>query len=768
MRQRRSLRSLAQVPKPEDVVGEIWQKLEVRFRLAEELCNFSEGYLTCLQLKAFFDTGVLTVPLPDVFKCGIGSIDDERYLLSLISTVRELERFAVGRARVLDLPSIRTAWTVAQCVEQAMLQFDFRNSGALRQRYDSLKYVVKRCQGRAGARLQKQCLSHIEPFAAFFLSGRYAGEVNEANPMGSKGQLAETFAELQKVLWQSERPAQNPGEIKRRLAKIAPHLFQGYEQQDVQEFLAFCLDGLHEDLSRISEAPPARTEAEEQADERSCIGKSEEFAAALAWMRYLERSKSFLVDLMQGQLRSCLCCMQCGHRSRKFEPFMYLSLPVTQEMSTVSDAMREYTKEEVLSGNEQWFCEKCKAKVDTKKKIDLWQLPPVLVIHLKRFEFDVRSGYFRKINTPLACDLTIDLSGFCSSTQRQGALYSVACVANHSGAYGMGHYTATCRVGDQWYKFNDERVSRQPPDEPVVGNSAYVLFLVRRSLEDGYYSAGHNSPLLKQQTMNMPELWPHQLSQDFSSLMKLRRDEPAEGAISNEKPLYVMKLPTLPYNGHDELKSDNGSSDEDVETPVCGSFGGWGGWSLRHQSGERNVLLTERLRGDGPRWPLGLLEFVDSELGDGATEPPSGDAVPCSWYQDDVEVQLQGLLRSAEPDGEALVKAVDLGLLNSIKERYDNFTDMREQVIKRSRDIGKGAKNAVYALQRADYPKAEVYLSHCAKEASTTFKDFISAAPNLRPVGFSAALEEMAEAVAYRAFLKDSRILNKAELHVSF
>jgi hypothetical protein len=26
------------------------------------------------------------------------------------------------------------------------------------------------------------------------------------------------------------------------------------------------------------------------------------------------------------------------------------------------------------------------------------------------FEFDVRSGYFRKITTPLACDLTTDLS----------------------------------------------------------------------------------------------------------------------------------------------------------------------------------------------------------------------------------------------------------------------------------------------------------------------------------------------------------------------
>jgi len=261
---------------------------------------------------------------------------------------------------------------------------------------------------------------------------------------------------------------------------------------------------------------------------------------------------------------------------------MYLSLPVKQEMCSIFDAMREYTKEEILSDDEKWYCEKCKAKVDAKKKIDLWQLPPVLVIHLKRFEFHPRSRSFQKITTPLSCDLTTDLSSFCSSTQQQGAVYSVACVANHSGAYSMGHYTATCRVGEKWYRYNDERVSRQPPDEPVVGESAYILFLVRRSLEDGYYSGGHNSPLLKQQTMNMPELWPHQLSQDFSSLMKLRKEELAEGAISNEKPLYVMKLPTLPFHSRDDSKSDNGSSEDDAETPVCGdwnSFTGWGiGW----------------------------------------------------------------------------------------------------------------------------------------------------------------------------------------------
>lgn len=181
-----SLQSLEQVKGPEEVVGKLWSKLEVRARLAEELCNFSEGYLTCLQLKSFFETGVITATLPEVFKSGIASIDDERYLLSLISAVRELERFAVGRARVLDLQSIRTAWTVARCVEQAMLQFDFRNSGALRQRYDSLKYVVKR-------------LETIAYEVDLALQRRNAGEAKEILSVPSKAARSDAAAAVPAV-----------------------------------------------------------------------------------------------------------------------------------------------------------------------------------------------------------------------------------------------------------------------------------------------------------------------------------------------------------------------------------------------------------------------------------------------------------------------------------------------------------------------------------------------------------------------------------------
>ena len=34
--------------------------------------------------------------------------------------------------------------------------------------------------------------------------------------------------------------------------------------------------------------------------------------------------------------------------------------------------------------------------MDARKKMDMWKLPPVLVIHLKRFEFDASWPYFAR------------------------------------------------------------------------------------------------------------------------------------------------------------------------------------------------------------------------------------------------------------------------------------------------------------------------------------------------------------------------------------
>merc|ERR1712216_551351 len=152
-------------------------------------------------------------------------------------------------------------------------------------------------------------------------------------------------------------------------------------------------------------------------------------------------------------------------------------------MSQVTDAITEYLEVEELTGDEQWHCKRCDQKVDAKKKIDLWKLPPVLVLHLKRFEYDIISKRFEKTENRLFMKLSLlDLSEYCSSPQRDGATYNVMCVANHSGAFGSGHYTATCRVGgvgkNTWYHFNDEVVTPFS-GRNVVTRETYVIFLVR-------------------------------------------------------------------------------------------------------------------------------------------------------------------------------------------------------------------------------------------------------------------------------------------------
>ena len=47
-----------------------------------------------------------------------------------------------------------------------------------------------------------QCLAHAAPLVRVFLSGAYKEDVNPDNPLGNKGELAEAFGNLMKLLWQ--------------------------------------------------------------------------------------------------------------------------------------------------------------------------------------------------------------------------------------------------------------------------------------------------------------------------------------------------------------------------------------------------------------------------------------------------------------------------------------------------------------------------------------------------------------------------------------
>ncbi len=135
-------------------------------------------------------------------------------------------------------------------------------------------------------------------------------------------------------------------------------------------------------------------------------GLNDEQDSIQAWYNYLLRDKSVIVDIFQGQLRNTLRCTKCLHCSIKFEPFMYLSIPIQNNTTTTTtdddntntddddttlsldDCLNLFCREELLTKENQWYCSKCKEHVDATKKFDLWTLPPILIVHLKRFKHD--------------------------------------------------------------------------------------------------------------------------------------------------------------------------------------------------------------------------------------------------------------------------------------------------------------------------------------------------------------------------------------------
>lgn len=92
--------------------------------------------------------------------------------------------------------------------------------------------------------------------------------------------------------------------------------------------------------------------------------------------------------LFFGQIRSIVKCRTCEFESATYEGFSHLSLelPQNNRQCEIFDCLDLYFNGENIEG---WTCPKCKQNRDAVKKLDISKLPPVLVIHLKRFVYSI-------------------------------------------------------------------------------------------------------------------------------------------------------------------------------------------------------------------------------------------------------------------------------------------------------------------------------------------------------------------------------------------
>ena len=188
----------------------------------------------------------------------------------------------------------------------------------------------------------------------------------------------------------------------------------------------------------------------------------------------------------------------------KFEDFVHPELAASRQAAstqkrkgiTLQDCLDEFTREEMLGEEDVWYCPRCKKHQQATKGMDLWKVPDILVVHLKRFS---NSRMLRdKIDTFVDFPIEgLDLSPMVGQRsvgkrlQEQGVdveqlglhdldeplIYDLFAVDEHLGGLGGGHYRAYAmnHVTGKWYHFDDSHVSPSRPEAAVVSAQSFVM-----------------------------------------------------------------------------------------------------------------------------------------------------------------------------------------------------------------------------------------------------------------------------------------------------
>jgi ubiquitin carboxyl-terminal hydrolase 8 len=209
------------------------------------------------------------------------------------------------------------------------------------------------------------------------------------------------------------------------------------------------------------------------------------------------------VDFFQGQFRNRLECLTCHKTSTTYNVFSILQLPIPNARSgkiPIERCLDAFFNEEILEKDDAWDCPQCKVKRRASKKLSLARLPPVLMVHFKRFEANGR--FSDKIDTFVDFPMkSLDLTNYMppplppgvDKSQLNGGLplsledprsqlppyrYDLYGVTNHYGNLSSGHYTAFIASRGGWMYCDDSSV--KPVDsKQVVSQKAYVLFYKR-------------------------------------------------------------------------------------------------------------------------------------------------------------------------------------------------------------------------------------------------------------------------------------------------
>lgn len=186
-----------------------------------------------------------------------------------------------------------------------------------------------------------------------------------------------------------------------------------------------------------------------------------------------------LSTLFQGKILNYIECVNVAYKSTGEEEFSDLSLNV-KGCQNIHESFQKYTEVEMMEGDNKYRADGFEELQDARKGVKFLKLPPVLQLHLKRFEYDTTRDAMVKINDRYEFETEIDLSCFVENSTGDD-VYVLHSVLVHIGDVNGGHYHAFIRPdidtsdtepkkASQWFKFDDETVSLATEEAAVHDN----------------------------------------------------------------------------------------------------------------------------------------------------------------------------------------------------------------------------------------------------------------------------------------------------------
>jgi len=239
--------------------------------------------------------------------------------------------------------------------------------------------------------------------------------------------------------------------------------------------------------------------------------------------------KKILQETVQGKIVWKTKSTESSYRSEREESFYMLTAEV-KDKASLEDSLDLFIAEELFSGDNQIEDSTTGRKVDALRRCAIRQLPSTLIVHLKRFEFDLETMNRKKVNDLITFPMELNMfpyteEGIASKELKRSSvvdddndgesshdpaavddsgvtdtkkyMYALRGIVAHVGAIDRGHYYSFIQSRDtmKWSEFNDRAVlpfsQEAIPAECFGGedtsqgsgklrqNNAYLLFYER-------------------------------------------------------------------------------------------------------------------------------------------------------------------------------------------------------------------------------------------------------------------------------------------------